>query len=381
MGNPSSEKLWTAANIVTMVRIVLVPVFVVVLLSPWPDWFPQIPGLATAQPWVAAALFILLAATDSLDGYLARSRGEVTTFGKFMDPLADKLLVCSALIALVELGILPSWVVIIIIARDFIMSGIRLVAASKGEVIAASWYGKAKTVFQMIAIVMFLIRGSLPDLFGPTFGAVFAWLSWVVMGIALALTIVSLVDYFYHARFLLGFATSDEGEGACGNEDFDAVCRARAREIITRAADAGLTVSTCESLTGGLIGGYLTAVPGSSAVVRGGLITYTGFTKHALAAVSESRLAETGPVDTEVARQMAEGSRRACGSDIAVAVTGIAGPTGAEEGKPVGTVWFGVADGLGTQTERRIFPGNRDDVRLQTVAHAFALILERLPQE
>ena len=378
----------TPANVVTLIRIIFVPVFVVVLLSPWPSWFPEVPWLAAWQPWIAAALFIVLAATDSLDGYLARSRNEVTTFGKFMDPLADKLLVCSALVALVELRILPAWVVIIIIARDFIMSGIRLMAASKGEVIAASWYGKFKTVFQMIAIVMFLVMGSLSQLFSDSFVKVFGVLSWVMMGIALVLTIVSLVDYFYNARFVLGI--SDEQDAGAGADDalpdgregerrdLARCCEALAEQVIAAGVRTGRTVSTCESLTGGLVGGYLTAVPGSSAVVAGGLITYTCETKHALANVSEADLAETGPVDEAIAAQMAEGSRTSCGSDIAVAVTGIAGPTGSEPGKPVGTVCFGLATSEGTRTERLVFSGDRQEVRLQTVEHALELVFSAL---
>ena len=388
MSANSNENLMTPANVVTLIRIIFVPVFVVVLLSPWPSWFPEVPWLAAWQPWIAAALFIVLAATDSLDGYLARSRNEVTTFGKFMDPLADKLLVCSALVALVELRILPAWVVIIIIARDFIMSGIRLMAASRGEVIAASWYGKFKTVFQMIAIVMFLVMGSLSQLFSDSFVKVFGVLSWVMMGIALVLTIVSLVDYFYNARFVLGI--SDEQDAGAGADDalpdgregerrdLARCCEALAEQVIAAGVRTGRTVSTCESLTGGLVGGYLTTVPGSSAVVAGGLITYTCETKHALANVSEADLAETGPVDEAIAAQMAEGSRTSCGSDIAVAVTGIAGPTGSEPGKPVGTVCFGLATSEGTRTERLVFSGDRQEVRLQTVEHALELVFSAL---
>ena len=109
------EKLWTPANVVTLVRICCVPVFVVAIISPWPAWFPQWSDAETWKPWIAAGIFVLLAATDGLDGYLARSRNEVTNFGKFMDPLADKILVAAALLALVELSILPSWVALVIL--------------------------------------------------------------------------------------------------------------------------------------------------------------------------------------------------------------------------------------------------------------------------
>lgn len=154
-----SEKIMTPANVVTLVRICLVPVFVAALVAPWPELL-GLDHLLAFKPWIAAAIFVVIACTDWLDGYLARSRNEVTDFGKFMDPLADKVLVVAALLVLIELGSLPSWPVLIIVAREFIVSGVRMVAASKGEVIAASWYGKFKTVFQMIAIVLFVVKES-----------------------------------------------------------------------------------------------------------------------------------------------------------------------------------------------------------------------------
>ncbi len=142
-----------------------------------------------------------------------------------------------------------------------------------------------------------------------------------------------------------------------------------------------MTISTCESLTGGMIGAYLTSVPGSSAVVRGGLITYATDTKHDLAGVAEERLEETGPVDRVVAEQMAQGSHAACGSDIAVAVTGIAGPGGEEPGKPVGYVWIALCAAGTTYAECEQFTGSRDDVRLQTVCRALEMILAQLSSD
>lgn len=180
------------ANRVTVLRMVFIPVFVAVLLGAMPDWGPV---------W-AAGIFTLLAITDGVDGYLARTRNEVTTFGKFLDPLADKLLVTAALVALVELGTLPSWVALVIISREFIVSGLRMVAIAEGKVIAASNYGKVKTVFQILAIVAFIIKDSSPiiRILGVQGAGYFSTLSWVLMGIAVALTIISMVDYFYHAR-------------------------------------------------------------------------------------------------------------------------------------------------------------------------------------
>ena len=130
--------LWTSANIVTMIRILFVPIFVVALISPWPSWIDSSGDLDFIKPWVALVIFLILSLTDSVDGYLARSKNEITNFGKFMDPLADKILVFAALVALIELHVLPSWVVLIILIREFIIAGIRMLAASKGMVIAAS---------------------------------------------------------------------------------------------------------------------------------------------------------------------------------------------------------------------------------------------------
>ena len=113
---PTHEKLWTPANIVTLLRICGVPLFVIAIISPWPAWIPEWSDAEIWKSWIAAGIFILLAATDGLDGYLARSRGEVTNLGKFMDPLADKILVYSAFCLMVEDGTVPGWMLIVILA-------------------------------------------------------------------------------------------------------------------------------------------------------------------------------------------------------------------------------------------------------------------------
>ncbi len=162
-------------NKLTILRMIMIVPFVVFMLVP-------IGG--AAGKWIALALFVIASLTDLLDGKIARKYNLVTTFGKFMDPLADKLLVCSALICLVELGRIPAWIVIIIISREFIISGFRLVASDKGVVIAASWWGKFKTTFQMVMIVLMIA-----DI------AALSIVTQIVMWIALILTVVSLVDY------------------------------------------------------------------------------------------------------------------------------------------------------------------------------------------
>lgn len=171
-------------NKLTVLRVCMVPVFVVFML-----WN----GFGTASKYVAAAIFILASMTDWLDGYLARKNNLVTDFGKFMDPIADKLLVCSALICLVEKGALAAWIVIIIIGREFIISGFRLVASDKGVVIAASYWGKFKTVSQMLMVILLIL-----DL-----GGAFNVVAQVLIWIAVILTVVSLVDYLVKNRSVL----------------------------------------------------------------------------------------------------------------------------------------------------------------------------------
>lgn len=383
----SAERLWTPANVVTVVRICLVPAFVVALLSPWPQWMGLVGFTDQAKSLVAAGVFILISCTDWVDGYLARSRGEVTDFGKFMDPLADKILVAAALLALVELQALPSWPVLIILAREFIVSGVRMVAASRGEVIAASWYGKAKTVFQIVAIVLFIVKDGLelPNAAAAATSPLYV-LSWAVMIVALVLTVVSMADYLAKARHLLGFGAGrgkagaedacaeDAGLAACPKaadvEALEAHVGALAAQAVAALEAAGLTVACAESLTGGLIAGALTAVPGSSAVVRGGVVSYAAEAKRDVLGVSPRALEGAGVVSEPVVRQMAEGARERLEADLAVAVTGIAGPGGAEPGKPVGTVWMAVAEAEGSAARRFCFEGDRQAVRFQTVAEA-----------
>ncbi len=163
-------------NKLTVLRICMIPFFVAALLYE--------NGADQTMRIIANVIFITASLTDLLDGKIARKYGLVTNFGKFMDPLADKLLVCSALICLIQLGQLPAWVVIVIISREFIISGFRLVAADNGIVIAASYWGKFKTMFQMTAVVLLIFN--IPPL---------SVLTSAVLWIAVILTVVSLVDY------------------------------------------------------------------------------------------------------------------------------------------------------------------------------------------
>lgn len=379
--------LWTPANVVTLVRILLVPVFVVAIISPWPDYLPQWPDAEAWKPWVAALIFAVLSCTDALDGYLARRRGEVTNFGKFIDPLADKILVAAALLSLVELQLLPSWVALLIIAREFIVSGLRMLVATHGIVVAASWYGKAKTVFQIIAILLFIVKGSDQLLsLHPDMEVTLYAVSWFFMAIALVLTVVSMIDYFVKSAPILGFgsigATAEGGVDAPAKDQVELPSEQdvldAAKTVVAEAKDKGLRLSTAESCTGGLIGGALTSIPGSSSIIEGGIISYSNKMKMNVLGVSSEDLHCVGAVSAEVAAAMANGSRRVAGSDIAVSVTGIAGPGGAVPGKPVGTVWFGLADDEGVKTYLRHFTGTRDQVRVQTVLYALELVLHSI---
>lgn len=170
-------------NKLTLLRVILIPFFVVCMLAVSADW----------GKWAALAIFVIASLTDTLDGYLARRDNLVTNFGKFMDPLADKLLVCSAMICLVDLERIPSWVVIIIIGREFVISGFRLIASDNGIVIAANYWGKIKTVCQMVMIIIVIA-----DL-----GGVFGIVEQVLIYLSLLLTVISLATYLWDNRKVL----------------------------------------------------------------------------------------------------------------------------------------------------------------------------------
>ena len=170
-------------NKLTMARVIMIPFFVIFMLTGWGG---------EASKWIILAIFIVASLTDLLDGHIARKHNLVTNFGKFMDPLADKLLVCSAMICLVEMGRIPAWIVIVIISREFIISGFRLIASDNGRVIAASYWGKFKTTFQMVMICLMIANIEALSV-----------LTTIVMWVALVLTVVSLVDYLMKNKDVL----------------------------------------------------------------------------------------------------------------------------------------------------------------------------------
>ncbi len=172
-------------NKLTIFRMILIVPFVLLLLGGHGGWFGALSeGTERLVDYIALAIFIIASLTDLIDGKIARKYNLVTNFGKFMDPLADKLLVSTAMIALVELSRIPAWIVIVIISREFIISGFRLVASDNNVVIAASYWGKFKTVFQMVMVCLMIANIS-----------VLQTATDVIMWIAVVLTIVSLIDY------------------------------------------------------------------------------------------------------------------------------------------------------------------------------------------
>lgn len=189
------------ANKLTMIRIFLVPVFLIFITV------KDIPYGSI----IATVIFIIASLTDQLDGYIARSRNQITNFGKFMDPLADKLLVTAALVSLVELKLVAGWAVVIILAREFAVSGLRTLAASDGIVIAASWWGKIKTVTQMIAILLLLLKvnintsaNAISFVNNNSFlSGFFTYVPETIMFIAVLITIISGIDYFVKNRHVI----------------------------------------------------------------------------------------------------------------------------------------------------------------------------------
>ena len=182
-------------NKLTVFRVILVVPFVILLLGQNAGWVwydALFGGVASYMNWITLVIFVVACLTDLIDGKIARKYNLVTNFGKFMDPLADKLLVCAAMICLIELGRIPAFIVVIIISREFIISGFRLIASDNGVVIAASMWGKYKTTFQMIMVILML--ANLPAL---------QLITDIVMWIATALTIISLVDYVWKNKEVL----------------------------------------------------------------------------------------------------------------------------------------------------------------------------------
>jgi CDP-diacylglycerol--glycerol-3-phosphate 3-phosphatidyltransferase len=346
-------------NALTFSRIVAIPVLLLLLIASFPG-----------HDQLAAGVFLVFSATDSLDGTLARRRGQVTELGKFLDPLADKLFVLAVLIELVQLELLAAWVVVVIFGRELVITILRSVSAGQGHVISATPFGKTKTITQLGAILLLILQRPYPVLHTP---ALFGTAVMVVF------TVVSGLDYLWSFRHVLvrrpdSFAPA--GGGSPGGDPVNPL----ARQLGERLQAAGRTLSLAESCTGGLAGALVTELPGSSRYFVGGVVAYSNRLKQALLGVPAELLERHGAVSAEVARAMAEGARDRLGSDYAASITGIAGPDADGSGKPVGLTFVGIAGPEGSGVERFDFTGDRWENRRQAATQALRLLLAALDE-
>jgi CDP-diacylglycerol--glycerol-3-phosphate 3-phosphatidyltransferase len=339
-------------NTLTVSRLAAIPVLMALLLLRFPG-----------HDQVAAALFILFSLTDTLDGQLARRRGTVSDFGKFLDPLADKLFVLAVLIVLVQEGLVAAWIVVVIFSRELIITILRSVGASQGRVIAAAPLGKTKTVTQMSAVTLLILQRPYP---------VLVPVADLAVAIAVVFTLWSGLDYLWRFRYLLGpFDTSRLRAGPSGGAPETSV----AAELGDVLRAAGLNVCTAESSTGGMVGSMITDQPGSSAYFVGGVIAYSNEVKQEQLGVSAALLRSAGAVSREVAEAMAEGARSRFGTSLAVAVTGIAGPDADGSSKPVGLTYIAVASEGNTSSREFKFTGDRASNRRQAANEALRMVI------
>jgi len=363
-------------NALTLSRLAAIPVLMILLIARF-----------AGHDQIAAALFVIVSFTDTLDGQIARRRGLVSDLGKFLDPLADKLFVLSVLIVLVQEGLVAAWVVVLIFSRELLITILRSVGASQGQVIAAAPMGKTKTMTQMAAVVLLILQRPYPGL------VPFAELA---VAVAIIFTIGSGIDYMWRFRYVLwppsartssltsplggevspgsrSEARDGGGPGAMRGEE--APIDPFSMELGTVLTQSRLTVSVAESCTGGLLGSLITDQPGSSAYFLGGVIAYADEVKRAQLGVPAELLARHGAVSREVAIAMADGVRSKFGTELAASITGIAGPD-AEGAKPVGLTYIAIATSRGTNCSEYRFNGDRWANRRQAADEALRLLIE-----
>lgn len=338
-------------NALTISRLVAIPVLMALLLLRFPG-----------HDQVAAALFIVFSLTDTLDGQLARRSGKVSDLGKFLDPLADKLFVLSVLIVLVQEGLVAAWVVVLIFSRELIITILRSVGAGQGRVIAAAPLGKTKTVMQMSAVTLLILQRPYP---------VLAPLAGVAVAVAVVFTLWSGFDYLWRFRYLISPFDTSRLRVAGGAAPEPSL----AADLGAALRSSGLTVSVAESCTGGMVGAAITDVPGSSAYFVGGVIAYSDEVKRKELDVPADLLARFGAVSREVAEAMALGARSRFGTDLAVGVTGIAGPDSDGTSKPVGLTYVAVASAERTSSTEFTFHGDRESNRRQATTEALRMLV------
>jgi nicotinamide-nucleotide amidase len=354
----------TISNVLTLSRLAAIPVLMALIIVRFPG-----------HDQIAAGLFIVFSLTDTLDGQLARRRGTVSDFGKFLDPLADKLFVLSVLIVLVQEGLVAAWVVVVIFSRELVITILRSVGASQGRVIAAAPLGKTKTVMQMAAVTLLILQRPYPEL-QP--------LPDVAVGAAIVFTLWSGLDYLWRFRHLIGPQDSERARtamspsgGAPGPEEHAGEL---ARELGSVLRGGGMSLSVAESCTGGLLGSLITDQPGSSAYFLGGVIAYADAVKRDELGVPAALLEKMGAVSREVAEAMADGVRARLGTQLAASVTGIAGPDADGSSKPVGLTFVSVASPRGTTTFEFHFKGDRRSNRVEAAAEALSLLVQEARQ-
>lgn len=326
----------------TYSRIVLTPIFMFFVLL----------NSSNSQMY-AIIIFTIASITDILDGYIARITNKVTSLGAIMDPIADKFLVTSALVVLVEKGLLASWIVVIIIFREFFISGLRIFASQRHMNISAHFSGKIKTVLQMMMVILLIARYQY---------------AWIFVYLTLLITIYSGIEYTIKYTYFLKKNSIED----------------KLKRVHTLLKDKKLTISICESCTGGLLGAYLSKLPGSSVFFKGGIISYQTQIKENLLKIDREIVTKKGVVSKEVARLMSEKIKEMFNSNIGISITGIAGPTkgeGVDKDKPVGLVYIGISYNKKTHIEKFSFSGNRDMVRIRACEEALRLIEKIITEE
>lgn len=339
-------------NALTLSRLVAIPILMALVLARFPG-----------HDQVAAGLFVVFSLTDTVDGQLARRMGRVSDFGKFLDPLADKLFVLSVLIVLVQEGLVASWVVVVIFSRELMITILRSVAASQGHVIAAAPLGKTKTFTQMAAVALLILQRPYPILVP---------LADLAVIVAVVFTIGSGVDYLWRFRHLIGPADTSRAPAAPSGQAPGAT---PAAELAEALRGTRLTVAVAESITGGMIGSLITDQPGSSEYFLGGVIAYSNDVKREQLGVPAELLARVGAVSSEVAIAMVKGVRHRLGAKLAVAVTGIAGPSADGTTKPVGLTYIAVESETHMFWREFTFTGDRSSIRRQTATEALRMLI------
>jgi nicotinamide-nucleotide amidase len=347
-------RLLNLPNTLTLVRLGSVPVLMALLLISFP-WHYQ----------VAAVIFLAASLSDTLDGQLARRRRQVTELGKFLDPFVDKVFILSVLIVLVQQRALPAWIVVVIFGRELLITVLRSLSATQGRLIAATPWGKTKTITQVGAVLLLILDQAYPVLQTPAEAG---------LAIAVVFTVFSGLDYLW--RFRSVFERLTPAEVAGGSPGAESPVDPLARELGSRLTSSGLKLALAESCTGGLVAAIVTEQPGSSAYFLGGVVSYSDRAKGDLLGVPDELLRSEGAVSEPVAKAMAEGARARFGADLAASVTGIAGPGASGSAKPVGLTFVGVASRLGTRVYRFQLAGDRWQNRRRAAEECLRLIQE-----